>query len=346
MTATKDSAQAPARNAPEGCGLLATLRWLERRNPDKPRIGRNRRLHETYVRLGQDPFLAFPDAELSRIDAASKRARVRAYFLGFFGPYGALPLHTTEEVLRWFQSGDDAFVEFTDIFASRFLELFYRAWADARAITNFDHPDDDGFQRYLLGIVGTGTPACRDRDDVSDTVKLRLIPLAGGRVKSPVRLRQMLQLHFGDQAQFRIEEFVPSWLEFEPDALSCLGVQGSHLGRNVHLGSRARAVGEKITVHVYVRSYEAYHQFLPGGREYAHMRDIVFWYLGQAYGIEAMLWLPQPEVRAAILGENTKVGWMACIAPNPSNPEHMIRGTNYQLYPFRPGDPNAQTRAA
>lgn len=338
MTKAKPSPETEARernerqaDASQGVGLFAVLRDLERRAGDKPRIGKNLRLHDALVRLGQDPFLAFPGTDLARIDLEASPPMLRAQFLGFFGAFGALPLNWTEEVQRWFREGDESFVAFTDIFAARFQELFYRAWADARAITQFDHPTDDRFQSYLLSMTGTGTPSFRNRDASPDNIKLRLVPLAGGRVKSPVRLRQMLQVHFGDNAQFEIEEMVPSWLEFERDALSQVGLSGATLGRDIHLGSRARSIGETIRIHVRVPTLSAYDRFLPGGQDHAHLRDITFWYLGQAYDIEVVLWLPKPQVTPAVLGQSTRLGWMACVAPTPGDPNHMTRTTRYRL---------------
>ncbi len=317
----------------EGLGLFAVLRNFERQAGEKPRIGKNMRLHEALVTLGQDPFLAFPDADLARADLTAMPPMIRAQFLGFFGAFGALPLNWTEEVKRWFDDGDESFVAFTDIFATRFQELFFRAWSDARAITQFDHPTDDRFQTYLLSMTGIGSPAFRGRDSVEDTVKLRLAPLALGRVKSPVRLRQMLNVHFEDRAQIEIEEMVPTWLEFETDAMGQMGVQSATMGRDLHLGSRARSIGEKVRLHVRVPTLEAYDRFLPGGPDHAHLRDICFWYLGQVYDLEVCLWLPQPMVTPAVLGQSTRLGWMACIAPDPGQPDHMTRTTRYRLVP-------------
>ena len=329
-----------------GKGLFAMLRALEQASQDQPRIGQNARLREAVVRLGQDPYLAFPDTDLARVDMSANPPMLRAQFMGFFGPFGALPLVWTEEVRRWFDEGDPGFVAFTDIFATRFQELFFRAWSDARAITQFDHEAGDRYSTYLLALVGTGSPAFADRDTVPDTARRRLVPLAAGRVKSPVRLRQILQVHFGDAIHVKIEEMVPAWLNFEKNSLSKLGMQGATLGRDVHLGSRVRSISEKITVHVHVPTLEAYDRFLPGGPDHAHLRDLVFWYLGQAFDIDVALWLPEPEVRPAVLGESARLGWMACIAPDPGNADHLARVTRYDLRPAGREDPGLQQKAA
>lgn len=325
-------------------GFFALLRHLERRNADQPRIGRSRRLRDEFVRLGQDPFLAFPDCDLNAVALNRRPAIVRSRFLGFFGAFGALPLNTTEEVFRWFEMGDRSFVDFVDIFATRFIQLYYRSWSDSRAITQFDHARDDRFRNYLLGWTGLGTPAFQGRDSVNDTVKLRLMPLAMGRVKSAVRLRQMLELHF--QTDIEVQEMVPSWMTFEPDALSRVGRQGSSLGRNIHLGSRIKSIGEKICIHVRVPTLAAYRGFLPGGRQNAHLRDIIFWYLGRIFEVDVAVWLPRKEVPAAALGATVELGWMACVAPSvPAGRENeFVRGTIYRLDPT--ARDNAGERAA
>lgn len=329
-----------------GKGLFAMLRALEQKAQTSPRIGQNARLREAVVRLGQDPFLAFPDTDLARVDMGANPPQIRAQFLGFFGPHGALPMVWTEEVRRWFDNGDPSFVAFTDIFAARFQELFFRAWSDARAITQYDHAAGDRFSTYLLALAGTGSPAYAERDSVPDTARRRLVPLALGRVKSPVRLRQMLQVHFGEAVRVEIEEMVPAWLDFERDALSRVGMQGATLGRDVHLGCRVRSISEKISVHVHVRDLEAYDRFLPGGPDHAHLRDLVFWYLGQAFDIDVALWLPEPEVRPAVLGESARLGWMACIAPDPGNEDHLAKVTRYDLRPAGCDDPEPRQEAA
>ena len=353
MAKGKASPEAEARarherqeQAAQGLGLFATLRALERSADTKPRIGKNLRLHDALVKLGQDPYLAFPDMDLARVDMQAMPPMIRAQFLGFFGAFGALPLNWTEEVERWFRDGDDSFVAFTDIFATRFQELFFRAWSDARALTQFDHPTDDRFQTYLLSMTGTGAPAFRDRDATPDCIKLRLVPLAAGRIKSPTRLRQMLQVHFDQRAGIEVEEMVPSWLEFQPDALSQMGRVNATLGQDLHLGSRARSIGEMIRLHVRAPTLAAYDRFLPGGPDHAALRDITFWYLGQAYEIEVVLWLPQPEISPAILGATTRLGWMACIAPDRENPNHMTRTTRYRLVPDQERLQNLRLRAA
>ncbi|MDO5622921.1 MAG: type VI secretion system baseplate subunit TssG [Paracoccus sp. (in: a-proteobacteria)] len=295
-------------------GFLSLLRRLEREGADRPRIGRSARLADDLVEIGQDPLLAFPASDLGDADLGQRRARIRAQFMGYFGPHGALPLDTTEEVLRWQQAGEDAFVRFADIFAGRFYQLFFRAWSDAHAISQHDRPDEDRFAGYVAAISGVGTPAFADHDRMPDIARLPLVSIFGGRVRSGVRLRQMLARYFSLSVE--IEEHVPMWLEFETEDRCGLG-QGGSLGQNVYLGARLQSVSEKICIHLHLPDAASYRSFLPGQDRYQQLADLVFWYLGRSYDVDLALTLPRPQVPPAQLGQTVSLGWLAALKPDP-----------------------------
>lgn len=293
-------------------GFLAILRRIERNNPDKPPIGQSRRIRDEPVRLGQDPGLAFPDTEFSATDRTRGDVPdLRAQFIGFFGPNGALPLNTTEEVMRWIDDGEDAFVGFTDIFATRFYQLFFRAWSDNHAISQFDHPQGNRFGGYVAAVSGIGSPAYRDHDRFPDIARLPLVSIFGGRVRSPVRLQQMLSHYFDIPVE--VEEHVPSWMEFDPEDVSTLGLNAGNLGQNTYLGARVRSVGEKIRLHLRTRNLAEYRSFLPGAANFGQIANLVFWYLGKTYEVELALALPLADVPPAKLGESADLGWMAAM---------------------------------
>lgn len=308
------SRRAMLRATPWRFGFLAVLREMERTHADKPRVGQNSVLKDEIVAIGQDPFMEFASANVTEfVERPGRRGRLNTRFLGFYGPQGALPLNTTAEVHGWLNANDPSFARFTDVFAGRYLQLFYRAWADARAITQFDHPAGDRFQSYIGALAGLGTPAFMNRDHVPDIAKLPLVALFTGRIKSAVRLRQMLELLL--KVHVEIEEHVPSWMNFEPQDLTRVGVAGSHLGQNMHLGSRVPAVNEKICIHVRTESLEQYRSFLPGGDNFTRLADIVLWYLGVSIETDVSLTLPASEVPAAQLGQQTALGWTGWISP-------------------------------
>ena len=312
-------------------GFLAHLRELERAAPGNPPIGRNRRLKDETVRIGQDPSLAFPAGDFAPPRADALRAQV----MGLFGPQGPLPLNTTEEVARWLDGGDDSFVAFTDILSTRFLQLFFRAWSDSHAITQYDHPTEDRFTRYVAAVAGVGTPAFRDHDGLPDIARLPMVSLFGGRVRCPVRLRQMIETHL--RIEVAVEEHVPLWMEFEPGDTSALGRQGCALGRDMYLGARVQSVNDKIALHLSARSLAEYDRYLPGQHGYRRLVDIVFWYLGRSMVVEVALSLPASEVGRTSLGQAGRLGWMAALSVAPDTaPDVMVQAARFTLDPECP----------
>jgi type VI secretion system protein ImpH len=303
---------------------LATMRRLEREHPEKPRIGDSAARAQEFVALSQNPYLEFP---ASTIEAASKdengRLRLVARFLGMFGPQGALPLTTTDEAFAWLRARDDAFPRFVDIFQSRFLALFFRAWADARPIAQNDRPSDDRFRDYVGSVIGLGAAWFKNRDSVHDFVKLEYAGLMAPRVKSVSRLRFFLTGLVGSRVE--IDEFVGAWLTLDEGERSRLGDARCGLGTDCMLGASAFTVSDKFRVRVYARDFEHYEQFLPGAPMADQIADAVFAYVGDEYDWDLELAIPAGEIRATRMGLGARLGWTGWMAPNWSKADQHWR---------------------
>ena len=316
---TESERRKALRTNPADFGFLALLREIERAQPERARIGRNLTLKDEQVRLGQEPFQAFPNANITQIaELGDGRLRVRSNFLGYFGPQGALPLNVTAEVQHWYAQRDEAFVRLADIFTNRFQQLFFRAWSDARAITQFDHADDDRFQTYLGAFIGLAQPSLRNRGAARDTDRLPLAGLVAARVKSPIRLKQLLEQLC--HTTITVEENIPVWLPLETSDQTRLGAIGSTLGRDCRLGSRVQSVTEKIRVGVRTESLVEYESYLPGGCNFNRLTELLFSYLGHETDVEIAPSLPADQIRGAVLGQAVALGWTGWVAPPKPEP--------------------------
>lgn len=319
--------------------FLALMRELERSYPKKPRIGDSSVMAEDVVELGQDPFLEFPASNVSRYqDRPSGTPRVQTRFLGFFGPQGALPLATTVEAHGWSLQRDESFARFVDIFANRFLQLFFRAWADARPIAQHDRPRADRFLAYLGAMAGMGSEPFMGRDTVEDIAKVSFAGVAGAAVKSASRLRQLIRGVFGVEVD--VEERVGTWLTFEPGDRMRLGAEGSTLGVDACLGGRAYSINEKIRVCIKARSIDQYRDFLPSGPLSEKLTDLIFFYLGHRFEFDVELALPARLAPPVRLGGSGELGWTSWVSPPApaEGAEIYLRDTRF--------DPMERRRAA
>jgi type VI secretion system protein ImpH len=308
-----------------------TLRQFERANPDRPRIGDSAARRDEYVDLGQVPYLEFPASNLAAVDDQSGRLRILVKFLGLLGPQGALPIATTDESLSWWLVRDDAFPRFLDLFNGRFLQLFFRAWADARPIAQHDRPADDRFIAYVGSFAGLGTDVFADRDTVPDMAKLSFAGLVAPRAKCASRLTRFLQGLF--EVKVEIDEFVGTWLSFDPSHCSRLGGTHARLGQDALLGSRVFSVEDKIRVRVFVRTFAQYEQFLPTETPNLSepLADAVFFYVGDELEWEVELAIPAGEVVPVRLGQSGRLGWTSWVSPNWASTEEYRRDARFQL---------------
>lgn len=304
--------------------FYAALRRIERSFPDRARIGDAAARREEYLALGEPAFMEFPASTIAEAGSdAQGRLRLLVKFLGLLGPQGALPLATTEESLHWQLERDDAFPRFLDIFNHRFLQLFYRAWADSRPAAQHDRPDLDRFAAYIGSMIGLGSKPYQRRDAVPDPEKLAHAGLLGAQAKSASRLRSFLSGLF--EAEVEVEQFVGMRLVFDPADRTRLGHGHCTLGGDALVGASVYSVEDKFRVCIVARDMEQFRRFLPEGDLCEPLADAVFFYLGEQFEWDVELALPVGEVKPVTLGGFGNLGWTSWMAPNWDAAEGALR---------------------
>ena len=327
------------REEPWRFDFFSVLRRLERSYPDRPRIGDSASRREEYVVLGQDPYMEFPASNLSKFErAGADRYQVLVKFLGLLGPQGALPLATTEETFGWHLMRDDAFPRFLDLFNHRFLQLFFRAWSDARPIGQHDRPQADRFIGYVGAPVGLGSPPYRNRDSVPDAAKLAFAGLMAPQAKSASRLRSLLSGMFSVAVE--IDELVGSRLTIEEGERTRLGQRNARLGADVLVGASVYSVQDKFRIRIFVQSMVEYVKYLPSGRRCEPLADLVFFYVGEQLDWEVELAIPAGAIEPMRLSSFGQLGWTSWLSPNWAETDRAYRSDAR----FHPAEILAQRR--
>lgn len=304
--------------------FYSVLRRIERSFPQRERIGDVAARRDEYVALGEQAYMDFPASTFAGADRDEQgRLRLFVKFLGLLGPQGALPLATTEESYHWQLVRDDAFPRFLDIFNHRFLQLFFRAWADSRPVAQHDRPELDRFVAYVGSMVGLGSRPYQGLDSVPDPEKLAHAGLAGAQAKSASRLRSLLAGLF--DIEIEVEQFVGTWLVFDPEDRTRLGRGHCALGGNALVGASIYSVEDKFRLCIVARDMEQFSRFLPNGDRCEPLADAVFFYLGEQFEWDVELALPVGKVRPAQLGRFGALGWSSWVSPNWDAAEGALR---------------------
>lgn len=255
------------------------------------------------VRFAVDPALAFPatqvvdvvplPAEAPKSDADVRaaegpRVRMTVSFMGLIGASGALPYHYTVEAVGLIRDRERAFPDFLDVFHTRLLLHFYRAWRKHDAATLYESgrrrraagltdgadegpSDGDLFKEALLGLMGMDTPGHRARADVELDAHLRYAAFFAQHRRNATSLAQMLTDYFG--VPFTVEQFQFQWLRLQPEDHSQLPVQGelrtfhNKLGTDVVLGQHVVDCQGRFRLRVGPLDFADYVRFVRDGAD-------------------------------------------------------------------------------
>ena len=281
-----------------------------------PRIGRAKRPADNVVDLGHRAMMRFPGATLDEAAPSYKgRMRVKSNFLGLTGPMGAMPLHITE-----FAQYEDIYSEktpfggFLDLLTSRFLQFFYRAWADSQPAVHADQPEDDRYASYLAALSGAleaeaASETLPPRESRLDYLSLYLTKRDAGAVGDG--LSRMLRTHV------RVQEFVVQWRDIDPADQTRIGAGGGFngLGSDTFCGSTVCDIESTIRVVVHCDDYDAYRGYLPGSTNYARavdgLQNLVPSHIDWEIGLE----IDQSHLPGLTLDGTAPLGWASWLAP-------------------------------
>ncbi|TMM54132.1 type VI secretion system baseplate subunit TssG [Sulfitobacter sabulilitoris] len=292
---------------PQSHHIFLALRIIEARFAEMPRLGRSRRPREDAVRLGQEARMAFSPTTIAQFKPpGAQPGRLTNRFFGFFGPHGPLPIHLTEYAReRQINHRDRSFVAFADMLTHRMMSLLYRAWVTGQPAVDFDRGADTGFERIVAAFAGHRGVALRDRDAMPELAKRRYAGLLGAGVKNAEGLVALIAGFF--DVRVRLQEFIGTWLELEPDDQWQLGAGGA-LGQTTSIGNRVWTRNAKFRLVIGPVSLAEYQRLLPGQPSMDRLAAVVRNYVGDALEYDVNIVLRAAEVPQAVLGQGTRLG--------------------------------------
>ncbi len=314
--------------------LFQAVRLLEKSaflSPDAPRfpVGYDYPPERESVRFLAHASLAFPasaavqarsePAEGRDAGAASAQPKLTVSCIGLTGPAGVLPQHYTAQLIAQLREKEPALREFFDLFNHRVMSLFYRAWtkyrlpvdfershlafADSRQDARHGHAAEDTVTTALYSLLGLGTSGLRDQL-LNDSAPLHYAGFLAQRTRSAVNLRQLLSDYLTIPAS--IEQFYGQWLFLSDEDRSRLpsagmrGIANNRLGEIV-LGSRIWDVQSKFLVRLGPLNRRDFEEFLPGGRRWLPLVEMIKMYAGPEFDFAVQVVLLKTEVPRCVL---------------------------------------------
>jgi type VI secretion system protein ImpH len=273
------------------------------------------------IRFRPESSLAFPAADVSRLENMSEvpnRFQITTTFFGLYGTTSPLPAFYSEQILWREQTGDNQTArDFLDLFHHRLLSLLYRSWLKYRYHLQFQPGGIDEVSQRVFALIGFGTEGLQRREQGVPSVRLlRYAGLLTQRPRSASALEGILSDEFGG-IPVRVDQCVGRWTTIKPEQRSRLGGHHAGLGQSCLLGEQVNGRSGYFRISLGPLSYEDFQRFFPGEDHFRHLHFLVRLFVGNALAFDVELVLYGTEVPALRLtgGEQrSRLGWSTWLA--------------------------------
>jgi type VI secretion system protein ImpH len=279
------------------------------------------------VRFRASFDLSFPASEIRELrmpDSGTGAPEMTVTFFGAGGVDGPLPTSFTEEILERLSRNDTAAAAFLDIFHHRLVWLLYRIRKAHWAVLATDAPEATPAARYLFSLMGLGLPSVRGQLS-SPASMLRYAGLLAARPRSAAGLVALLSDCF--EVPVAIDQFAGEWCDLEGDQVTRIGLSGQNniLGRSTAVGTRVWIQDAGIRLRIGPIDRSGHERFLPGGRDYERLAELVRFYVGPYVYVTVLLVLRAEDVARTQLGVS-RIGWDSWLrTTDAAHPDDQVR---------------------
>jgi type VI secretion system protein ImpH len=260
-----------------------------------------RRALARHVRFANSLALSFPPSQLEAAAPDGDGYRLTPSFMGLLGAHGALPLHVTERLLALPPDDPAAAASraFLDMFSTRMVALWYRAWQTYR-VEHLVAGPVDAYLPLLLALAGVPAGDRFAQEGVADTALAAFAGLLRRRPMSGAVLARVLSGHFG--VAVRVQEGIGHWDRLAPGEQSVLGA-GAELGRRALLGARSWRPDLRVRVRIGPLDRARYDHFLPGAPGARALRTLLGLFAVPTLAYDVVLVLRRADLEPVQLGD-------------------------------------------
>jgi type VI secretion system protein ImpH len=297
--------------------FFKAVELIESFSSEKKPLGEALSPHEEPVRFSVKPGLSFPPSEISDLNQKDEKGPINmgVTFMGFIGPSGVLPYWYNELALERASYKDFAFSAFLDVFHHRLISLFYLAWKKHSFPVNYLPEARDRFSKYLLSLIGLGTPGLTDMMKLPLESFIFYSGLLSRQIPSAIALEAIVGYFSGTHA--KVWQFINRIITFDTEDQTQLGLLNGQLGVDAVCGNSTWENQTSFCVDLGPMAYNRFVRFLPSGDMLNSVFRLVRFTAGIEYEFEIRVFLKREEVPPCILGRKTPtspwLGWTTWI---------------------------------
>lgn len=291
-----------------------------------PRMDRGR--NRVSLRLRSRVTFDFPPASVHAIRLSPDvvgQIEIIANLMALAGNNAPLPEPFAEMILSSQKVRDMAMTDFLDVFHHRLLELYYSTTVHTAPWISNVHPAGNDLAQMVYALAGLGPAGLRRRMHVPDRTWLRYAGLLWHRPRSAAALAKILTDHF--KVKVRLGEAVGRWFAIEEEDRCRMSQNTCVLGRTAVIGSRVWIGDAGILLHIGPLKSETFLGFLPGGKLYRQLLEMLRFYVRDNITADLELQLAPGETASAAVS-TVRLGWTSWLHPSASGTPLRLRLRN------------------
>jgi len=258
------------------------------------------------------PSLGFAASDVESVRRVEKPGggdyhEVTTNFLGLHGAASPMPGYFLDGAV-WSRNQDGVQQSFQDFFSNRLNWLFYLIWRKYRYYIRYRADARDRFSDWMFALAGVGAPEMRGKEGITWAKLLTYIGLIAARTRSPDMTAGVIA-HAFNLPEVEIEQLVLRKVEIPEDQQMRLGQANCILGEDAVIGEWADDRMGKFTVIFRELSFERFRDFLPSGKDFPKLKELVEFLLKDQLAYDLVLHTHEHETPIFVLGDQ-KQGWL------------------------------------
>ena len=263
------------------------------------------------VRVRPDLSLAFPAADVVRVERTGTNGAdllVTTTFLGLYGASSPLPTHYSEDLMDEAAADSSVSRDFLDLLHQRLYQLYFQCWSKYRLGVRLAEEENPQDRERLFCLIGLGERELRD--GVPEVGSLLRYAGLFTRPRSASGLQTFLRDALGVR-RVKVEQCVLRRVPIPEDQLTRLGVANVCLGVNAVLGSELPDRTGKFRVRLGPLSKAEFDSFLPGTPRHGKLIRLARFYIVDPFDFDLEVVMAAGEARPIRLGDpdGQRLGW-------------------------------------
>lgn len=253
------------------------------------------------VQFRPELSLAFPAADVAKVERDGANLRVTATFLGLYGSSSPLPNFYSEDLLEEASNDESVLRDFIDIIHQRLYHLYFQCWSKYRLFSRVVEENNPVDRERLFCLIGLGEWELRDTLPDSWSL-LRYAGILSQFPRSATGLVTILRDALQEK-RIRIVQNMKRMVPIPVDQRMRMGMSGCRLGMDTVLGCEIADRMGKFRVEIGPLSWKSYNDLVAGTSQYEKLARYVRFYLCDPLAVDLKLLLAAGEAKPLRLGD-------------------------------------------